>query len=505
MIKDKTPYEIWYKKKPRIDYFKIFGCKAVAHVPKVNRAKFDPKGKIYRFIGYSENSKVFRLLDQENNKVIIRRDVSFLENDFFNQENKTTNHKEKFIYESLDDDLMNERVDNLSIDAPVDESVVADGNQEISVDVNIDSSQETFMDASIGGEYESIGTESSPKVNLISDPCTYRDAIKTKERRNWLNAMSDEIEEMKNHNAWTLVQMPLDKNVIDSRWVFKTKYDYNSNTKRFRARLVAKEFNQEPGIDYDQVFAPVGSKITFRLFLSICTNLKIGIIHLDIKTAFLNGELEEELYMYQPEGFSKNDNLVCKLNKAIYGLKQAAKSWNNKLNEFLVENDFKRNSYDQCLYAKNIDENIILVLVYVDDILVSGTDEKRIIKFIGSVEACFKVRNMGNVKEFLGIEIERTTDFGFLIHQRQYIDKILNEFGMNQSKFSKIPIDPSYLKLEDVTETLPNNKHYQKAIGSLLYLSINTRPDIALAVSVLGRKASCPSQRDWHEVKKLFK
>lgn len=257
-------------------------------------------------------------------------------------------------------------------------------------------------------------------------------------------------------------------------------------------------------MDYDEVFAPVVRQTTLRTLLSVAGARKMTVVHFDVKSAFLHGELKETIYMRQPPGFEEGGNLVCKLKKSIYGLKQAANVWNNTLHNVLCNGGFEQSSADQCLYTNfTNEEGITYILVYVDDILVVSEKDGNITRVETLLKTHFDISNLGRANHYLGLEIFQDKFSNFCIRQRKYIIDLVKEFGMENAKDSKYPIDPGYGKSE--SEKLMDNTQYQKLIGSLLYLSVNSRPDIAASVSILARKVSAPTQEDWTELKRVLK
>lgn len=186
--------------------------------------------------------------------------------------------------------------------------------------------------------------------------------------------MKEEIKSLVDNKTWTLVDLPRDKNLIGCKWVYKLKTDASGEVKKFKARLVAQGFNQKFGVDYDQVFAPVARHTTFRTLLSIAASHNMAIYHFDAKTAFLNGELQEEIYMRQPPGFTNegSEEKVCRLSKSIYGLKQSARIWNETLHNVLINAKLIQSKADNCLYTYHEAHYNLYILIYVDDILIAS-------------------------------------------------------------------------------------------------------------------------------------
>ena len=535
---NKSPFELWFNKKPKLKYIKTFGCMAYALNEKSKIQKFGEKAKRYRFIGYSQLSKGYRLLDEETNKVILSRNVEFLENDFNCNKNKSvSNPNAVTVYEYSNNDNLQDEVDNISNISENEFNDTENSENEINDTENLENeindieNLENEINDIENSEDENssvpLNTEQNNEVsvsndkNLIestdilnfnisydtkdeNDPKNYKEALKSKYKRNWKSSMDEELEDMRYNNVWVLVDRPKDRNVIGCRWVFKTKLEPTTKSIRFRARLVAKGYNQIHGIDYDQVFAPVCKQSTFRIFLTICNAMAMKIIHCDIKTAFLNGIIKEEIYMEPPEGLNIKNNKVCKLIKSIYGLKQAARSWNEISNDVLISLNFKRSDYDNCLYTVKNDTETTFLLIYVDDFLIASSDPKRVKHYIDSLSKKFKVKNFGLIKNYLGLNFNLINK-RIEIDQTDYIEKIMKEFNLESAKISTVPIDPGYFKSNKNNEPFSCMKTYQKAIGSLLFLSLHTRPDISAAVSILSQKVSKPSIKDWEEVKRLIK
>lgn len=226
-----------------------------------------------------------------------------------------------------------------------------------------------------------------------------------------------------------------------------------------------------------------------------------------MKTAFLNGISNEEIYMKQPPGFEikGKENHVCLLKRSLYGLKQAPKSWKDAIDETLITFGFQRCLSDNCLYFKRFsDGNWCILLIYVDDILITATSEEISKEVERQISSIFEIRSLGEVNHYLGMEVKRENDI-YTINQNQFIKKIIKEFGLTDAKESKIPLDSGYEKNQQGQPLLPTNKDYQKLVGSLLYISLNTRPDIAASVAILAQKVSKPSMYDWNELKRVLR
>lgn len=318
-------------------------------------------------------------------------------------------------------------------------------------------------------------------------------------------AMEEEYAALISNHTWELVDLPDNKNLVSCKWVFKLKTDAEGAVKKYKARLVARGFSQKYGVDYDQVFAPVARHCTFRVLLSIAATNEMMAYHVDAKSAFLNGELEEDIYMSQPPGFidESNEGKVCHLKKSIYGLKQSARVWNEKLHKTLINAGMIQAEADSCLYTYKGSQGLLFLLVYVDDILVVSKSPVYVESIEKMLNKHFKIENLGLVTNYLGIRVTKKEN-AFYLDQEKYIHSIARQFELENSKPVEIPLSPAYHK-EMEGDLLPNNSKYRAAIGCLLYVSTNTRPDVSAAVSILSQKVSKPTNNDWNQVKKLIR
>ncbi|KXJ76174.1 hypothetical protein RP20_CCG010184 [Aedes albopictus] len=289
--------------------------------------------------------------------------------------------------------------------------------------------------------------------------------------------MLDELDSMKSNDAWELVDAPQGKRVLGCKWVFQLKRTADDKIARFKARLVAQGYNQQYGSEYDEVFAPVVRQTTFRTLMSVAAKRRMVVRQYDIKTAFLNGNLEEELFMRQPPGFVVKgaEGKVCRLKRSLYGLKQSARSWNLKLHQVLEEDGFKRSSADPCLYSKVVKGKRCYVLVYVDDLIIASEDERIIESVSQTLARNFEVVCLGELRNYVGIEVERDSAGDFHISQRRYIADIVKSAGLQDAKSSAIPIDVGYFKPDTEDKPLSDNSEYQKLVGKQLTLDTSNR------------------------------
>lgn len=346
------------------------------------------------------------------------------------------------------------------------------------------------------------------------EPTSYEEALMGPDSDKWLEAAKSEMESMSQNKVWTLVDLPDGVKPIECKWIFKKKIYMDGNIQIYKAGLVAKGYKQVHGIDYDETYSPVAMLKSIRILLATAAHYDYEIWQMDVKTAFLNGNLEEDVYMTQPEGFTVSEaaRKVCKLHRSIYGLKQASRSWNLRFNEAIKEFDFIRNEEEPCVYKKTSGSGVAFLVLYVDDIPLLGND----IPLLQSVKtwlgSCFSMKDMGEAAYILGIRIYRDRLNKIIgLSQDTYIDKVLHRFNMHDSKKGFIPMShgitlsktqcPSTHDERERMSKIP----YASAIGSIMYAMLYTRPDVACALSMTSRYQSDPGESHWIVVKNIFK
>jgi transposase InsO family protein len=498
---EKTPFELWHDEKPDLSHIRIFGCKAFAFVPKEKRTKFDDHATETVLVGYSEQSKGYRLLQTATNRIIISRSVTFDEGA---SDSGMKTAQPKLNCGNSDETLEVQSTDNeineIELRMP-QEVAVNKQDSELKVNQPRRSARST---KGVPPTRLSLMVQSE----LMKEPSSWKEMIllPENEQKNWIKAAEEEINAHRKNGTWMLCDPPVGKTPIDCKWVFKLKHDANGNACRHKARLVAKGFTQKFGQDYDDTFAPVARHTTLRTLLTVAASKKLQVRHYDVKTAFLNGDISEDLYMVQPEGFIKpgEEHKVCQLKEAIYGLKQSARNWNQKIDFVLKENGFRQSEADQCLYIKKYDSAYVYILLYVDDLLLCGCTE--LIKTTADIlNQHFEVKDLGEVSLYLGIEIARDSNGHFVLSQTNKIRQIIAEFGLSDANGCTTPMNTEYLNITEDEKLLDSNEQYRKAVGALLYVAITTRPDISAAVSILCRKVSSPRQCDWTAVKRVIR
>ena len=324
-------------------------------------------------------------------------------------------------------------------------------------------------------------------------PESYGDATKGTEKEKWAHAMKEEYESLDKNGTWELVTRPEGKNVISGKWTYRIKTDSNGNPVRFKARYVARGFTQIKGVDYDEVFAPTARSTSFRIVLCLAVKRSMECKQYDVETAYLNGLIKEDIYIEQPEGFVKGDK-VCKLKKAIYGLKQAGREWNTMITKFFKERNFRASESDACLFFKRCEGRLIIILLYVDDLIVAADSGKDISDTVADLKERFKIKELGDLSFYLGVKLERDKN-SLKLSQEAYRLKVLEKFKSYRHGRGLAPIS----KILDYTKEADNSKKdfpFQQILGSMMYLSTSTRPDITFAISFLSRHMKNPCEND---------
>jgi len=356
-------------------------------------------------------------------------------------------------------------------------------------------------------------SQALPAIARSDYPQTYADAMSRPDAQLYHDAACKEIDALIENQTWELAKLPPGRKAIGSRWVFLIKHKADGSVERYKARLVAQGFSQRPGLDYGETFASTIKWPTLRAILAIGAFEDLEIESVDISSAFLNGDIDAEMYMKQPEGFPQGDkDLVLRLKKSIYGIKQAPRIWHDKLNSVLEEIGFKKVLSDNSLWIFIKDGVRIIIPVFVDDLTIVSKDKSSINSVITHLEKYFKLRRLGPIDFLLGVKIRRDRPkHSIHLSQKQYIVDILARYGFSDCTPVGTPINPGTTLSEDQCPSTPEEIEemrtipYISAVGSLLYLAIATRPDIAYAVGLLARFNIRPGKAHWAAVKHLFR
>ena len=484
---NKTPYEIFFGTKPNVKHLKIYGSRVFVRTPEIKRnSKWDDKAKVGILVGYTDNC--YRVLI--NNKIINARHVQVIEENV------------KLICLETDDAIKENEISDQNDD---NESITNDENE------NIDKMSECSENTYEENEIKQRENNSNKKLNAqrkserkkspinrygnpvshviyinfvnANVPNTFEEALNSNESKEWQKAMDKEIDCLNKNKTWTIVDKPKDKKIIDVKWIYKRKSD---NT--YKARLVARGFQQTEYLE--NVYSPVGKMQTLKILLSYCCVNNLFINQMDVETAFLNGKVKSEVYIYEPQGYETGENKVCKLQKALYGLRESPKAWYETFDNFIQKQNFVRSKYDNCLYKYNTNNDSIYIMIFVDDLLICSKNPEKINEIKAKLMKQFIMKDLGKVKSYIGIDIDYDENKGKMtLSQQKYIESLAVKYGLEKAKLYETPMETN-LKLEKA-EICDEQIKYRNLIGELLYISTGTRPDIAYSVNYLSRYQSC--------------
>ena len=325
------------------------------------------------------------------------------------------------------------------------------------------------------------------------EPRNYSEAVKDER---WRKAMQREIDALENDNTWIVEDLPKGKKALGCKWVYKIKYHSDGTVERLKARLVILGNHQVEGIDYTETFAPVAKMVTVRVFLAVAAARQWEVHQMDVHNAFLHGDLAEEVYMKLPPGFKgKNSGQVCRLKKSLYGLKQAPRCWFEKLSTALKNYGFSQSYSDYSLFTLRRGTVHLNVLVYVDDLIISGSDSGDIQRFKEYLNICFHMKDLGRLKYFLGVEVARGPA-GFVLCQRKYALDIISETGLLGARPAAVPLEQNHRLALSTSNELDDPELYRRLVGRLIYLCF-TRPDLSYSVHVLSQFMQKPRIEHW--------
>jgi transposase InsO family protein len=537
----RTPYELLTGNKPNVSYFRVFGSKCFILNKKTRTSKFAPKVDEGFLLGYGSNAYAYRVFNKTSGVVEISRDVTFDETNGSQVEQVDANVID-------DEEPPNVAIKNMSI-GDVRPQVAPQGQASPSSSLNIPATPsqdegggtvDPLDDEDEHGDQDqgdSLFQVSHPRVhqsiqrdhpvdNILGDInkgvstrsrvanfCQHYSFVSSLEPfrveqaledPDWVVAMQEELNNFTRNEVWELVARPK-QNVIGTKWVFRNKQDEDGVVTRNKARLVAQGYTQVEGLDFGETYAPVARLEAIRILLAYATHHNFKLFQMDVKSAFLNGPLAEEVYVEQPPGFEdpKYPSHVYKLHKALYGLKQAPRAWYECLKDFLIKNGFEMGKADSTLFTKKLKDGLFVCQIYVDDIIFGSTNNEFCEEFSRIMTKRFEMSMMGELKFFLGFQIKQLKE-GTFISQTKYIKDMLKKFKMENAKPMRTPMQSNgHLDL-NVDDKPVDQKVYRSMIGSLLYLCAS-RPDIMLSVCMCARFQAAPKVCHLMAVKRIFR
>ncbi len=339
-------------------------------------------------------------------------------------------------------------------------------------------------------------------------PLTHREALAAPDASKWQEAIESELASLERNGTWRVERLPEGRKPIGVKWIFKRKKNGEGKVERWKARCVARGFSQIPGLDFEETHAPVARLTTLRTLIAVANSNNLHLHHLDVETAFLYGECKEELYLQAPEGVDVPAGHALRLQKTIYGLKQAGHEWNVKLDKTFAALGFTRSKADNCLYGKRAEAGHIFVTCYVDDLVLACRSAEQAETVRQELNAHFKTKDLGPLNFCLGLRVKRLSN-GISIDQAAYAQQVLKRFGMEESRSVPTPA----VDMDDVERQGQGGVHdldfkeekYAAVVGCLLYLSVGTRPDLAFAVARAGQRAASADKTGWLMLKRILR
>lgn len=490
-----------------------------------------------------ENQKGYRLIQKSTHKLIISRDVIFFENRMANR-GESSNHQLLQI-EIRPNELREDESNGNSSSADIYDSSIElnvtnqtnntftdaiDNNSGVHNSTMVNATAETDFDDTVASTADDRVRDPDYRARITTDdtePAVTRglsrflsnpfggfsffsvtDALSGPEKADWHAAMNEELKSLEENRTWDLVTLPEGKRALNCKWVLRKKTDEKGNLEKFKARLVIKGCAQREGIDFDEVYSPVVRYVSIRYLISIAVQFDMHIFQMDAVTAFLQGDLSDEIYMRQPEHFHDNTPRVCKLRKSIYGLKQASRIWNKKFSDVLTKAGYARSTMDPCVYFKFVGDRMIFISIYVDDVLIFTNCMNLKLELQNILTSNFKMKDLGTAKFCVGLHITRDKSNNTIyLDQTKYIEEMLDKFGMTDCNPIDTPCDANQrlVKEERTSDFDPSTVPYQQAIGCILYLTQGTRPDIAFAINNLSRYNNCFTKTHWMAVKRVLR
>ncbi|KAE9618243.1 putative RNA-directed DNA polymerase [Lupinus albus] len=500
-----VPEEAWCGIKPSIKHLRIFGSLCYRHIPDQRRKKLDDKSEPMILVGYSSTG-AYKLYNPKTRQAVFSRDVDFDEAEAWSDSQPISVSTSKLQINWNEPSTTQGDESNSNHSGEQDE-VVAEPQQTTSGRPTRNRTLPSRFSDYLLDFDDSVTSEENlvQYMALLADaePINVEEAISHKV---WRLAMEDELKSIEKNDTWEMVNLPKDKKPIAVKWVFKVKHNPDGSIAKHKARLVAKGFMQKKGLDYSEVYAPVARIETVRVIIAIASLKRWKLWQLDVKSAFLNGPLDESVFITQPPGFicQGNEHKVLRLKKALYGLKQAPRAWNKRIDAFLASIGFVKCSVEYGVYVKVINiADILLICLYVDDLVITGSSQKGIELVKQSLKQEFEMTDLGILSYFLGFEFAYT-DQGILMHQKKYISEVLERFNMVQCNVADIPAETNVKLDKGEDETGVDASMFRQVVGSLRYIC-HTRPEIAYSVGLISRFMSDPRQPHMIAAKRILR
>ena len=566
---DKTPFELYTGIKPSLSHMRPFGCPVFVYIPAQLRKKLDAKSRRGIFVGYSEESKAYRIWDSAKKQVVTTRDLIFDEAAFLQIPKSTevpsitssspsqvlipdiptpshpadpptpspsasvSSHSPRELDRELIVDIPVHPLPDPIVDSPpnqfLSDSLIPPADISHTPDT-LDHS--TSQSASQSDTLDSTSQSASLGHRPINPPTRYGDwyysftamagtlppvpksseeALKSPNAKEWKEAMDAEFQALIENDTWELRPLPPGRQPIQCKWVYAYKTKPDGSLDRFKARLVAKGFSQTPGTDFHETFSPTVKYESIRLALAVAATTNMQLRQFDITTAFLNALLHSEIYMHQVPGYIDilQKHLVCYLKKALYGLRQASREWNQRIDAFLKAFKLTQSSADSCVYFSDQNGCRLLIMLFVDDGLMISNSSSQMDSVLTFMKDVFITKVTMNPELYVGIHLKRDQQHRIIyIDQELYITSMLQKYNFQDSHAVSTPAEPgTHLRTinKDTDETIESTFPYAQIIGSLQFAALTTRPDIAYAVNYAAQFKNHPTTANCNAVRRILK
>ncbi|CAI7846443.1 unnamed protein product [Closterium sp. NIES-54] len=479
-----VPYEEWIGRKPKVDMLQVFGCMCMVLVPKHLR-----HNKLGAKAIWAE-AKDAKEEEEEVQQVSERAPTlhSHTTSAPRIRVNPQQRHESIHVPAAKEERRGKRRIQSpnrLTYDAPGRPAKSALAGAALIVGDDEES------------DYEECAFAFFSPVEMPGEPPTLKEALESRDAEEWKKAMESELKSIEENGMWELVELPEGRKAITSKWLFKIKSDADGKIERYKSRLVAKGYQQKAKVDYKELFAPVVKPTTLRTLLAGAAIKGWVVKQMDVTTAFLNGVLEEEIFMTQPEGFEDGSGRVFNMKKALYGLKQASRQWYLKLRGVLEEIGFTPSTADHSLFMLGEGEQRSFMVVYVDDILIFSPSSDLVKEVMLKLQDKFKCKALGDVNFYLGLHIERDVEKRCMrVHQRKYLEALAANFGQSEGHVAT-PFPSGFKCVKGPEEESVGEEErccFHSLVGSLMHVAANTRPDVAFATGQLARVVQCPNE-----------
>jgi hypothetical protein len=528
--RDKTPFELWTGKKPNLSHVRILGSKCWVRIPAEKLKKLNDRSVERILVGY-EGSSLYRVWNETTGKAETAYSVEFDEQPVIKRPATGPPEPEskRQRYTELVGDGNGERLINIKgykkdkgiLRTP--DNIGLDESDTITVKVRAVQADPTPTTGAVGVTpshaqvHQAASTTASddePLAHLfmteicdqiLSTPKSFKQAMDAPEAPEWRQACQKEVDCLLEMTTWTLVQRPTDKPVLRGTWAFRRKLNSRGKEVKKKARWCARGDMQQQGLDYEETFSSVVKSMAYKLLFNRAAVEDLEIEQMDVDVAFLNSDIQEDVYIEQPEGFEDGTGRVCKLNKTLYGLRQSPRAWYLTIRAFFLGLGFSVAAADASVFYN---EDLI-VAIYIDDLLIFGKNKTKIQHFKDALNKRFSMKDMGACQWYLGIDVQRDRVHRTItLSQKAYIQKVLSDFQMLNCNPETTPMSSTaqLQKAEDgYTASVDFCSQYQSAVGSLLYVMMGTRPDIAYAVGIVSRFSHNPTKSHWHAVQRIFR